>query len=199
MLTDHVWQNRALERSHQAHAEAMAAAKAEADDYQRGLSDRARSKFSASNSGQGLVIHRAIYGVMPLRRGVGVGEELGSAGAADFESSDGASLLDRPLEPEPEPEPDGTAPADGGGGGCWYDVTTALQLKVEDKGRRGVGYKLRIETDTDFAELLGFADPCMGVKKQLRVAYSWRGRHFLATIDDKQTFTLPNEAHRLTQ
>ena len=138
----------------------------------------------------------------------GGGGERGSAGVADFESSDGASLLDRPMEPEPEPEAEAEAEAAGdgsdaavgagGGAGCWYDVTTALQLKVEDKGRRGVGYKLRVETDTDFAELLGFADPCMGVKKQLRIAYSWRGRQFLATVDDKQTFTLPNEAHRLT-
>ena len=37
----------ALERSHAAHAEAMKEAKAEADDYQRGLADRARSKFVA--------------------------------------------------------------------------------------------------------------------------------------------------------
>ena len=61
-----------------------------------------------------------------------------------------------------------------------YDVTTALQLRVQEKARRGVGSKLRIETDTDFAEQQGFADPCMGVKKQLRIAYSWRGQQFLA-------------------
>jgi len=87
------------------------------------------------------------------------------------------------LEPEPEPEP---APGVVGGGDverkrlAFYDVTTALQLRIEEKSRRGVGMRLRLETDTDYAEQQGFADPCMGVKKQLRIAYSWRGQQFLA-------------------
>ena len=63
---------------------------------------------------------------------------------------------------------------------AFYDVTTALQLRIEEKSRRGVGMRLRLETDTDYAEQQGFADPCMGVKKQLRIAYSWRGQQFLA-------------------
>ena len=37
----------------------------------------------------------------------------------------------------------------------------------------------------------------MGVRKQLRVAYSWRGRQYVATLADRQSFTLPNEAHRV--
>lgn len=242
----------ALERSHAAHAEAMKEAKAEADDYQRGLADRARSKFLASKQGGGLVIHRALYGVLPLGGSSGWrGPEfeetpLGMAGAKDFEESDGSSLLDTTeLEPEPQSQLEHRAAereggeyigetADAGARECMacYDVTTALQLRVEEKARRGVGSKLRIETDTDFAEQQGFADPCMGVKKQLRIAYSWRGQQFLAvsqaawvplyiiyhhisvrtfaekasldliyccaqTIEDRQTFILPNEAHRL--
>jgi hypothetical protein len=190
----------ALERSHAAHAEAMKEAKAEADDYQRGLADRARSKFLASKQGGGLVIHRALYGVLPLGGSSGWrGPEfeetpLGMAGAKDFEESDGSSLLDTTeLEPEPQSQLEHRAAereggeyigetADAGARECMacYDVTTALQLRVEEKARRGVGSKLRIETDTDFAEQQGFADPCMGVKKQLRIAYSWRGQQFLA-------------------
>ena len=174
----------------------MKEAKAEADDYQRGLADRARSKFLASKQGGGLVIHRALYGVLPLGAGNGWrGSDfetapIGMAGANDFEDSDGSSLLDAP-EPELQSE-NGAAERDGDRGGAdaddagarervaFYDVTTALQLRVEEKARRGVGSKLRIETDTDFAEQQGFADPCMGVKKQLRIAYSWRGQQFLA-------------------
>lgn len=190
-------QKEALERSHAAHAEAMREAKSEADDYQRGLADRARSKFLASKQGGGLVIHRALYGVLPLGSSGWRGSEfeiapVGMAGAKDFIESDGSSLLD-PAEAMPEPEPqsarepgvrNGDSKETSAAGACdhvvCYDVTTALQLRVEEKARRGVGSKLRIETDTDFAEQQGFADPCMGVTKQLRIAYSWRGQQFLA-------------------
>lgn len=203
----------ALERSHAAHAEAMKEAKSEADDYQRGLADRARSKFLASKQGGGLVIHRALYGVLPLDGSNGWGgtefesAPLGMAGAKDFKISDGSSLLDvaKPgIEPEPQPEPapepqpDSEADKAGEERGdvgvsastACYDVTTALQLRVEEKARRGVGSKLRIETDTDFAEQQGFADPCMGVKKQLRIAYSWRGQQFLAVSQIAQRVSM---------
>jgi hypothetical protein len=178
----------------------MKEAMVEADDYQRGLADRARSKFVASKHGGGLVIHRALYGVLPLGGSSGwrdsefEGAPLGMAGAKDFEQSDGSSILDTAeLEPEPQSQLAHGAPEREGGGDvadraepaarermACYDVTTALQLRVEEKARRGVGSKLRIETDADFAEQQGFADPCMGVKKQLRIAYSWRGQQFLA-------------------
>ena len=103
----------ALARSHAAHAEAMAASKSEADSYQKGLAERARALAAVSAEASGLVIHRAVYGVLPP-------QDL----ERDFEG-DGVSVLEPEPEPEPEPEVEAESepePGVGAGRGCWRGV-----------------------------------------------------------------------------
>lgn len=54
-----------------------------------------------------------------------------------------------------------------------------------------------METDVAYAQQTGFTDPCKGLPKQLRISYMCRGRRYVATIDDAESFTLPSEGHRI--
>lgn len=67
------------------------------------------------------------------------------------------------------------------------DVTMALNYFTEDGA-------LHLAGGIPKSSLVGFADPCPGEAKRLRVAYVYRGAPFETTVSDTDSLDLPAQA-----
>ncbi|GAA6008078.1 hypothetical protein JCM11491_001873 [Sporobolomyces phaffii] len=72
----------------------------------------------------------------------------------------------------------------------WLDVTLALQALLPPHSSQ-----LVIPPGRTKAALLGFYDPAIGEKKQLKVQYRFKGKRHEAVWDDKQSVALPLREH----
>ncbi|GAA5899937.1 J domain-containing protein [Sporobolomyces salmoneus] len=72
----------------------------------------------------------------------------------------------------------------------WFDVTLALQALLPAQSSQ-----LVIPAGRTKASLLGFYDPAIGEKKQLKVRYRFKGKLHEAILGDKQAVALPLREH----